>query len=99
MSSNLEAARSGDRLLALEQARDTTAAAIDAAMERGDGTVAQLIAQYRGTLAEIAELKRAAAEAEPEVTRLEQIRARREARGDDAPNRSRASGHRKSRDG
>lgn len=53
---NLEAAQSGDRRVALEKARDTAAAAIDAAVARGDGTVAQLIAQYRATLADIAQL-------------------------------------------
>lgn len=53
---NLEAAQTGDRRVALEKARDTAAAAIDAAVARGDGTVAQLIAQYRATLADIAQL-------------------------------------------
>jgi hypothetical protein len=57
MTSNLEAARSGDRRKALEVARDTAAAALDAAALKGDGTVAQILAQYRSTLAEIAELE------------------------------------------
>lgn len=53
---NLEAAQTGDRRKALEVARDTAAAALDAAVMRGDGTVAQLLAQYRATLAELAGL-------------------------------------------
>lgn len=56
MSTNLEAAQTGDRRKALEHARDTAAAALDAAAQRGDGTVAQLLAQYRATLAELDEL-------------------------------------------
>jgi hypothetical protein len=90
--SNLQAAKSGDHLQALEVARDTAAAAIDQALSRGDGTVAQLIAQYRGVLSEIAGIKAAAAAEQGRgVTELERIRARREARSDVAADRPRAA--------
>ena len=50
---NLEAARSGDRREALEVLRDTLAAQLDST----DSAIhAQLTAQYRATLAELAEL-------------------------------------------
>lgn len=57
VGSNLEAAKSGDHLKALEATRDTLAEALDAAMESGAGTVAQIAAQLRATLAEVASLK------------------------------------------
>jgi hypothetical protein len=77
-NSNLDAAQSGDRRLALERARDTLAEAIDGAVSRGDGTVAQLVAQYRATLTEIALMD--AEQVSPKVTVLDEIASRREAR-------------------
>ncbi len=95
--SNLEAAQSGDQLRALEQARDTAAAAIDLAQQRGDGTVAQLIAQYRGVLAEIATLK--AGVAPVEVSDLDRIRAQRATRSDSPADHPRTPRRRKSSNG
>jgi hypothetical protein len=93
--SNLEAAQSGDPLRALEQARDTLATAIDGAVSRGDGTVAQLVAQYRASLADIEELKRSQpAEQESE---LDRIRNRRAARDGVAADHPRAAGDRQPR--
>lgn len=94
MQSNLDAAQSGDALAALERVRDTLAEAIDGAVNRGDGTVAQLVAQYRATLADIDALKRTAP---TEVSELDRIRARREARDGDPADHPRAAGDRKSR--
>lgn len=51
--SNLDAARSGDRRKALEVLRDTLAAQLDSTEAQ---IHAQLAAQYRATLAELAEL-------------------------------------------
>lgn len=51
--SNLEAARTNDRRRALEQLRDTLAAALDSAEPN---VQAQLAAQYRAALAELAGL-------------------------------------------
>ena len=95
MQPNLEAARSGDRRRALEQVRDTLAAAIDGAVDRGDGTVAQLVAQYRATLDQLSAL----GEPERKATVLDELTARRKARDGDPADRSRATGRRKSGDG
>lgn len=57
MSDNITAAQSGDHLAALKQTRDTLALALDKALAADAGTVAQLAAQYRTTLAEIAALE------------------------------------------
>lgn len=95
--SNVDAAKSGDHRRALEQVRDTLATAIDLAVERGDGTVAQLAAQYRGVLAEIAGLDQA--EPAGEVSDLDRIRARREGRDNTATDRPRATRRRKLGDG
>ena len=90
--SNVDAAKSGDPLRALEQGRDTLAEAIDLAVSRGDGTVAQLMAQYRATLADIEALKRAQpAETESE---LDRIRAQRAARDGASANHPRTAGDR-----
>lgn len=94
MQSNLEAAQSGDVLQALEQARDTVAEAIDGAVQRGDGTIAQLIAQYRATLADIVAVK--AAEPPQEESELDRIRRQREARDGAAADHPRAARRRKS---
>lgn len=51
--SNLDAARSNDRRRALEQLRDTLAAALDVAEPN---VQAQIAAQYRAALAELAGL-------------------------------------------
>lgn len=51
--SNLDAARSGDRRRALEELRDTLAALLDTTDKQ---VHAQVAAQYRATLAELAEL-------------------------------------------
>ena len=86
MSTNLEAAQSGDPLTALERGRDTLAEAIDGAVSRGDGTVAQLMAQYRATLADIEALKRAKpAEQESELDRIRAQRAARDGAAADYP--------------
>lgn len=53
MSSNLEAARTQDRRRALEVLRDTLAAALDVAEPN---VQAQIAAQYRAALAELAGL-------------------------------------------
>ena len=53
MSSNLSAARSGDRKQALEVLRDTLAEQLDSTET---ATHAQLAAQYRATLAELDDL-------------------------------------------
>ena len=53
MTTNSEAARSGDRKLALEVLRDTLAGQLDTTSA---SIHAQLAAQYRATLAELAEL-------------------------------------------
>jgi hypothetical protein len=54
VTSNLDAARSGDRLTALTRLRDTLADQLDTA----DSAIhAQLAAQYRQTLLEIDELR------------------------------------------
>ena len=50
---NLDAARSGDRLQALERLRDTLAGLLDTTESQ---VHAQLSAQYRATLTEIAEI-------------------------------------------
>lgn len=94
MQSNLEAAQSGDPLVALEVARDTLAVAIDGAVSRGDGTVAQLMAQYRATLADIVAVK--AAKKPEQESDLDRIRREREARNGAAADRPRATGRRKS---
>ena len=91
--SNLKAAQSGDRRSALIQARDTLAAAIDRAEERGDGTIAQLAAQYRATLSDIEAID--GGQKPGEVSELDRIRRQREARGGDSADRPRAAKHRK----
>jgi hypothetical protein len=94
VTTNLEAAQSNDPRQALERARDTLAEAIDAAMSRGDGTVAQLVAQYRATLADLAALD--AAKPQQGESDLDRIRREREARNGAPADRPRAAGHRKS---
>lgn len=51
MNNNLEAAKSGDRRRALEQLRDTLAGLLDTTEAQ---VHAQIAAQYRATLAELA---------------------------------------------
>ena len=75
MSRNLTAARSGDRLKALEELRDTLAEQIDTTESN---VHAQLAAQYRATLAEIAEIR---GEAKPKGTTIDELRNRRQAKG------------------
>ncbi len=93
---NLTAARSNDRRRALEVARDTLAAAIDAAVSRGDGTVAQLVAQYRATLVEIDDI---AAGKVRKVTTVDELAGRRQNRSTGSADSVRAAGRGKSGDG
>ena len=76
-ASNLTAAQSGDRRKALEVSRDTLAAAIDHAAQSGAGTLAQLQAQYRATLAELDELT----EGKTRKAGVDELKRRREAKG------------------
>jgi hypothetical protein len=94
---NLRAAQSNDRRKALVAARDTLATAIDGAVSRGDGTVAQLMAQYRATLADIAELDAGAAP--QKVTVVDELAGRRQNRTTGAPDFVRPARRRKSGDG
>lgn len=97
---NLQAAQSGDQLKALEVARDTLAEAIDVAHEANAGTVAQLVAQYRNTLADIAALT---GDVEEEGSKLDAIVLKladgNSSRSGAAADRSRATGRRKPRAG
>lgn len=95
--SNLKAAQSNDRREALVEARDTLARAIDGAVSRGDGTVAQLVAQYRATLAEIAELD--AANPTQTVTVVDELAGRRKNRDAASADSVRPARRRKSGDG
>lgn len=70
---NLDAARSGDRVRALEELRDSLASAVDGAPMT---VVAQLSAQYRACLAELAEL----ASVVEVVAKHDELKARRAAR-------------------
>jgi hypothetical protein len=97
MQSNLEAAQSDDRRAALVVGRDTLATAIDGAVSRGDGTVAQLMAQYRATLAEIAELDAVAAP--QKVTVVDELAGRRKTRAAGAADSVRPARRRESGDG
>ncbi|HEY3484794.1 MAG TPA: hypothetical protein VGK49_05385 [Ilumatobacteraceae bacterium] len=97
MPTNLEAAQTGDIRLALEQARDTAAQALDLAAQSGAGTVAQLLAQYRATLTDIAEMD--AKELPQEESELDRIRREREARNGAAADHPRTARRRKSVDG
>lgn len=72
---NLTAARSNDRRRALEVLRDTLAEKLDTTESQ---VHAQLAAQYRATLAEIAELD--AAEPAQKVTVLDELASRRQDR-------------------
>ena len=74
MTSNLVAARSGDRRKALEALRDSLAADLDACV---DGTKAQLAAQYIKTLADLGALE------QPSVKRgtVDELRDRRARKG------------------
>lgn len=94
MVSNLEAARSGDRRVALEAARDLLARTLD---ECEPTMVAQTVGQYRATLKELAEL-------EPAVGRSvrDELKARRVTRAGgraEAPVAKPAGGDRKPRSG
>lgn len=73
---NLEAARTDDRRQALVALRDTLAGLLDGTEAQ---VHAQLAAQYRGTLAEIAEIDGATAEKPKGL--VDEIKARREAKG------------------
>lgn len=63
MTSNLKAAKSGDRKLALEVLRDTLAEKLDTTDKE---IHAQLAPQYRATLAELAEFEEAPEESDAE---------------------------------
>lgn len=67
--SNLDAARSNDRRRALEQLRDTLAAAMDVAEP---SVQAQIASQYRAALAELAGLPESG-----RVTKRDELAARR----------------------
>lgn len=69
---NLTAAKSGDRRKALEELRDTLAGLLDTTESQ---VHAQLAAQYRATLAELAEIAAADAPARGSVDELKQRRA------------------------
>jgi len=72
-TTNAEAAKSGDRKLALQVLRDTLAEQLDTTSA---SIHAQLAAQYRATLAELAELD--AALSPGEESELDRIRRERE---------------------
>lgn len=72
VASNLRAARSGDRRLALETLRDSLAAKLDGA---DASVIAQISGQYRQTLAELDLLAPADA-----TSKRDELRARRDAR-------------------
>jgi len=92
--SNITAARSGNVRDALVALRDTLATMLDTTEAQ---IHAQLAAQYRATLADIAALD--AAQPPVEVSALDEITARRKGRDGASPDRLRAAGHRKSGDG
>ena len=73
------------RLEALKAARDALADQID----QGGGTVAQCVAQFRAVLAEIEQIEAPSAQ---KGTPLDELEARRAARGADAKGSSRAKG-------
>jgi uncharacterized protein (DUF2267 family) len=75
MASNLQAAQSGDRREALVALRDTLAVMLDQTEAQ---IHAQLAAQYRATLAEIAEIDSAAA-GKPKGVR-DELKAKRDGR-------------------
>lgn len=97
---NLEAAQTGDRRKALETARDTVAEALDRAIAADAGTVAQLVAQYRNTLADIAALD---GDVEEEGSKLDAIVLKladgNASGGRASADRSRTAGRRKPRAG
>ena len=72
---NLAAAKSGNRLKALEELRDTLAGLLDTTESQ---VHAQLAAQYRSTLADIAEVK---GEAKPSKGTVDELKRRRQAKG------------------
>jgi hypothetical protein len=94
---NLTAAKSDDRRKALVAVRDTLATAIDGAVDHGDGTVAQLVAQYRATLTEIAEID--AGQPAKKVTVVDELAGRRQSRTSGAADPVRPARRRKSGDG
>ena len=75
MTNNLSAAQSGDRKKALEVLRDTLAAQIDTTESN---VHAQLSAQYRATLAELAELN---GELKPKGATVDELKQRRASKG------------------
>lgn len=74
MSANLDAARSGDQLKALEQLRDTLAEKLD---DADANIVAQISGQYRQVLADIAAV--APKVAKPKADELRERREKRRA--------------------
>ena len=93
MPSNLSAAQSGNQRQALVELRDTLASLLDTTESQ---VHAQLSAQYRGVLAEIAAMD--AEQAPEEMSPLDEIAARRAARNGDAADRGGATGRGKHRD-
>jgi hypothetical protein len=86
-----------DRREALKALLDLLADDLEKARQNGSGTVAQLAAQYRATLADIAALDAASPPAE--VSALDEITARRTARDGASADRLRTAGRRKSGNG
>ena len=91
---NLTAARSGNAREALVALRDTLALMLDTTEAQ---IHAQLAAQYRATIADIAAID--AAQPPVEVSPLDEITARRSGRNGASPDRVRAPGRRKSGNG
>ena len=83
MAKNLIAAQSGDRKQALEVLRDTLAAQID---DTEANVHAQLSAQYRATLAELAEIARTLTKPKGSIDELKSRREDRRSTADASAN-------------